>query len=181
MMIRTEPPTTFITPTMKKWILVGHGRTTTARAISKATQAIALQDHINNNQNNYTMALCYNGVTMGTVTIRQEKEVEEGTKRTFKYEIQIRQGNCLAVLIHVRKNPDSKGKDDRYIHTLYSFFGDEQHLKNLLKNEGRIFWDEVVSIQLNMYYKECATLLKYMTRAGHKVTCYYKEPKRSEK
>ena len=124
------------------------------------------------------MALRYSGVTMGTVTIRQQKEMEDETKRDLTFKIQIRQGNCLGVLIHVRKNPDSKGKDDRYIHTLYSFFGDEQHLKNMMKNEGRIFWDEVVSIRLNMYYKECATMLKYMTRAGHKVTCYYKEPKK---
>lgn len=123
------------------------------------------------------MALHYSGVTMGTVSIRQEKEMEDGTKRDLTFRIQIRQGNCLGVLIHVRKNTDASGKADGYIHTLYSFFADEQHLKNMLKDDGRIFFDDVVSIRLNLYYKECATMLKYMTRAGHKVTCYYEEPK----
>ena len=99
---------------------------------------------------------------MGTMTIKQGEN---------KFKIQIMQGNCLAVFIHV-----SKQEDGRYLHTLYSFYADEAHLKRIIKNDGKPFWDEIVSIELNMYYKECATLLKHLVKF-HKVKCYYKESK----
>ena len=51
-------------------------------------------------------------------------------------------------------------------------------MRNIIRNEGDIFCGEkVTSITLNMYYKESATLLKYFTQSGHRVTCYYEEPK----
>lgn len=121
------------------------------------------------------MPLRYNGVTIGKVRIAQDCCGEEK-----HFDLQIRQGNCLAVLIHVRKcTPEEQdGHPERkYMHTLYSFYVDAQHMKNMLKNEGDVFFDKVTSINLNMYYKECATLLKYFTKAGHKVTCYYEKPK----
>lgn len=105
------------------------------------------------------MAITYNKNVMGTITIKQGEN---------KFKIQIRQGNCLAVLIHV-----SRKEDDTYLHTLYSFFMDEMHLERIIKNDGKPFWDEVVSIELNMYYKECATLLKHFVKY-YKITCYYK-------
>lgn len=122
--------------------------------------------------------LHYNGITIGKIRLTQEHGGEKNN-----YEIQIRQGNCLAVLIHVRKRTEEERQKERpecpYLHTLWSFYGDEQHLKNILKNEGDIlFGEKVTSISLNMYYKECKTLLKYFTLSGHKVTCYYKEPKK---
>ena len=122
------------------------------------------------------MPLRYDGTTIGKVRIAQERD---GKKLHF--EIQIRQGNCLAVLIHVRKcTPEEQDghPERRYMHTLYTFYSDAEHMKNLLKHEGDVLFDEVTSISLNMYYKQCATLLKYFTKAGHKVTCYYKEPKK---
>lgn len=124
------------------------------------------------------MALRYNGTTIGKIRITQEFA---GEKHNF--ELQIRQGNCLAVVIHVRKRTaEERAKEDPdcpYKHTLWTFWGDEQHMKNIIKNEGDIFFGEkVTSVELNMYYKECSTLLKYFTRSGHKVTCYYKEPKK---
>jgi hypothetical protein len=55
-------------------------------------------------------------------------------------------------------------------------------MKNIIKNEGDIFFGETVtSIKLNLYYKECKTLLKYFTLAGHTVKCYYKAPKGNKK
>ena len=122
------------------------------------------------------MALTYNGITIGKISIAQECD---GERRHFT--LQIRQGNCLAVIIYVRRaTPEEleKHPEGRWYHRLGSFYGDEQHLKNILKNEGDVlFGEEVTSIQLNMYYQECRTLLKYFTKSGHKVTCYYKEPK----
>ena len=54
--------------------------------------------------------------------------------------------------------------------------------KNILKHEGSVLpGDKVLSIKLNMYYKECSTLLKYFVRSGHKVTAFYKEPKKNKK
>lgn len=117
--------------------------------------------------------LRYNGTTIGKVVIKQQDK---------KFTIQIRQGNCLAVLVHVRKLTDEERKEDsvnKYRHTLYTFFADEQHMKNILKHEKSVFGDEnVVRIELNLFYKECKTLLKYFALSGHKVTCYYKEPKK---
>ena len=100
---------------------------------------------------------------MGTITIKQGEN---------KFKIQIRQGNCLAVFIHV-----SKQEDGQYLHTLYSFYADEQHLKNIIKKDGKPFWDEVVSVELNMYYKESAILLKHLVEF-YKVKCYYKGTKK---
>lgn len=55
---------------------------------------------------------------------------------------------------------------------LYSFFADEQHLKNIIKNDNRAFFDNVVSIELNCKYKECMTMLKHIVKY-HKVICYH--------
>jgi len=121
------------------------------------------------------MPLTYNGTTIGTIVIQQGYDDIK-----CKYTIQIRQGNCLAVLVHIRKcTPEELTKNPRgkYLHTLYTFFADEQHLKNLLKHERSVLFDEVVSIKLNMFYKENYTLLKYFVLSGYKVTCFYKKPK----
>lgn len=115
--------------------------------------------------------ITYNKHLMGTLTVRQNGGL---------YRIQIRQGNCLAVMIYVSKNPDSTSKKDRYLHTLFMFYHDEQHIKNIIKNGHGLIGDEIVSMRLNMYYKESWTLLKYFTKEGHKVTCYYKEPKKKK-
>lgn len=121
--------------------------------------------------------LRYNGITIGTITIEQEH-----AEKKHKYTLEIRQGNCLAVVIFVRKATAEELKenqDGKWYHQLYTFYSDEQHMKNIIKNEGDIFFGEkVTSIKLNLYYKECKTLLKYFTLSGHKVTAYYEEPKK---
>ena len=65
------------------------------------------------------MAIQYNGNTMGVITIDQNGN---------EFELQIRQGNCLAVIIHRNKEPDGT-----FTHTLMQFFADEEHLKRLCK------------------------------------------------
>lgn len=120
------------------------------------------------------MPLTYNANKIGTLKIKQQR----GNK-TATYTIQIRQGNCLAVLVHIRKATPEELKENpagRYIHTLYSFFADEQHMKNILKNEKSFFgMDKVLKCKLNLYFKEANILLKYFTRTGIKCECYYKE------
>ncbi len=90
------------------------------------------------------------------------------------YKVQIRQGNCLAVFITVSKQDDGK-----WLHTLWSFYADESHLKNIEKaHDGNPFcYGDVRNIKLNVAYKESITLLKHFTKAGYKVTAYYKEEK----
>lgn len=117
------------------------------------------------------MALRYGETTIGKIVIKQGEN---------KFNLQIRQGNCLAVIINVRKATEEELKEQpesKYIYTLYSFFGDEKHLKNMMKQYGNVLADEVISIELNMLYKENYTLLKYFVKSGYKVKCYYKEEK----
>jgi hypothetical protein len=110
------------------------------------------------------MAIQYNGNVMGKIVITQYEQ---------KYTLEIRQGNCLAVIIGVGKNEGGET-----IHTLMQFFADETHLKRICKSVDKgeekapIFYD-VKSIKLNMRYKECETLLKHLVKY-YKITCYYK-------
>lgn len=122
--------------------------------------------------------LTYNGTTIGTLTIKQRLGKDE-----FKYNLQIRQGNCLAVVLYVRKStPEEleRNPEGKWFHQLHTFFIDERHMKNMLKEYGKVLdeMDEVINCKLNMYYKENYTLLKYFVKSGYKVTCYYKEPKK---
>lgn len=125
------------------------------------------------------MALNYYPTMLGTLVIKQPKYEngehvadKNGKPLYNKYKIQIRQGNCLAVFIYAYK------KEGQWWHQLYTFFNDEQHVKNIIKNCDHLFSDEVVSIELNMYYKESKKLLNLLIKAGYKVTCYYEQPKK---
>lgn len=99
------------------------------------------------------MAITFSEVLLGTIVMEQKGE---------QFEVQIRQGNCLAVFITESKE---------HYH-LYWFFADEKHLKNIKKHEGYILPDKIVSCRLNINYKESMTLLKHLTQEGIEVTCY---------
>lgn len=109
------------------------------------------------------MAITYNANKMGTITINQGGQ---------DFELQIRQGNCLAVIINVGKNENGET-----IHTLMQFFADETHLKKTCEavdkgeEKAPIFYD-VKHIRLNMRYKECAKLLPYLVK-HYQIVCYY--------
>lgn len=118
--------------------------------------------------------LHYTGTTYGKVYIEQ---TFKDTKQRFT--IQIREGNCLAVFIHVRKATKeelAENPQGKYIHTLWNFLADEQHAKNILKHEKTLLGDEILHIDLNMHYKESWTLLKYFMKSGYKVNCYNEKP-----
>ena len=116
--------------------------------------------------------LDYSSTTYGYLTIKQGDA---------QYKMDIREANCLCAFIHIRKASEEELKKypkGKYIHTLYSFFMDEKHVKNIMKdNNGKLFMDEVISISLNLYYKQSEKLLKIFTKAGYQVTCYYEEIK----
>lgn len=127
------------------------------------------------------MAIRYNKNIMGTVTISQQRKDEDKPR---KYKIQIRQGNCLAVFIHAYKNPEPEDPKYPWVHQLMNFLEDEQHLKNIVKHDKENVFTRMLSanwidkVELNLFYKESNTLLKYMVRDGLKVKCYYKEDKK---
>ena len=124
------------------------------------------------------MSLTYNGTTIGTITIEQEHN-----KTKHRYELQIRQGNVrFGVVIYERPMTEEEKKGAEpgatVMHTLMSFWADEQHLKNMIKSSASIMPGyKVVRAELNMHYKENYTLLKYMMLSGFKVVCYNKVPK----
>lgn len=120
------------------------------------------------------MPLCYSANTMGTFTL-----VQNGNKS----KIQIRQGNCLAIFLNIYKEKEPQDPDKPWVHQLVSFFVNEQHIKNCKKDIKtnlfkKLFGGDLKNIRLNMYYKECETLLKYFIKDGYKVQCYYKENKK---
>lgn len=127
------------------------------------------------------MAIRYNENIMGTVTIAQQRKDEDKPR---KYKIQIRQGNCLAVFLYVYKKENPENPKMCWVHQLMNFLANEQHLKNVVKNEKTNVFTKILSadwidkVELNLFYKESNTLLKYMVRDGLKVKCYYKEDKK---
>lgn len=104
--------------------------------------------------------ITYTEERLGTMVISQQGK---------EYEIQIRRGNCLAVFIYVCQKEDGS-----YNHALYNFFADEKHLKNIIKEYGNPFSDEIKSVKLNMKYKESFILLKSFIQF-FPIDCYYQE------
>lgn len=97
---------------------------------------------------------------MGKLTIRQKGK---------KYNVNIYSGNALAIFICEYKQND----EERYV--MYNFFADKKHCDNIIKNNKRLFFDDVVNIELNLFYKSAQTLLKILVENGYEVRCYYKE------
>lgn len=99
---------------------------------------------------------------MGKMTINQKEKT---------FDINIYAGNALAIFICEYEQDN----EERYV--LYNFFDDKKHCDNIIKNGKRLFSDEVVSIELNLFYKSAQTLLNIFVKNGYKVQCYYKEEK----
>ena len=99
---------------------------------------------------------------MGKMTIKQKENV---------YDVNIYNGNALAIFICEYE----QNGEERYI--LYDFFADSKHCENIVKNGGKLFSDEVVDIQLNIWYLHAQKLLKILVKNGYKVSCYYEEAK----
>lgn len=102
---------------------------------------------------------------MGKITIRQKEKT---------YDVNIYAGNALALFISEYK----QNGEERYI--LYNFFADKKHCDNIIKSGKRLFSDEVVSIELNMWYMAAQKLLKVLVKSGYKVSCYYEEKKEQQ-
>lgn len=97
---------------------------------------------------------------MGKITIKQREKV---------YDVNIYAGNALAIFICEYE----QNGEERYI--VYNFFADKKHCDNITKNDKQLFSDEIVNIELNLYYKSAQTLLNILVKNGYKVSCYYQE------
>lgn len=87
--------------------------------------------------------------------------------------VKIHWANCLcAFCYHYQREDGTK------MVQLWNFINDAQHIKNIMKDYKTLLGEDVVSVKLNVYYKEAQQLVKPMAQSGYKVTCYYKEPKK---
>lgn len=93
------------------------------------------------------------------------------------YKVKIYGGNCLAVFVHEFKDKET----GHLMCNLWSFFGDVQHIKNIMKNDPGWFQIYFKKVKLNLYYKESEKMLPFFVKAGVKTEPYYKEPKKSKK
>lgn len=61
---------------------------------------------------------------------------------------------------------------------LWTFLGDKQHIDNIMKNmeDHTLLGDNVVSVKLNVYYKQALMIVEACAKSGYKVECYYEEP-----
>lgn len=93
---------------------------------------------------------------MGKAIIRQNERM---------YEIGIYDGNALAIFI----------SEDKDSYRLYNFITDERHLGIIKENKFKMFYDEVVSIELNISNKNALAILPLLAKEVGEVRCYYKE------
>ncbi len=93
---------------------------------------------------------------MGKAIIRQHER---------EYEIGIYDGNALAIFI--------SESEDTY--QLYNFISDEKHLDIIRENKFKMFYDEVVSIELNVCNKNALKILPLLAKEVGEVRCYCKE------
>ena len=94
------------------------------------------------------------------------------------YKVKIHPANALCAFIYHYVGDDGK----RYAQ-LWNFLLDLEHAKRIMKNscDHTLLGTDVVSVKLNVYYKEAMSLVKVMAKSGYKVTVYYKEPKEEKK
>lgn len=100
---------------------------------------------------------------MGNVVLAQKNN-------TFVIDICQANATCAFISHHTDENGDKWN-------TLQGFLADKQHVKNLIKNKCELFYGDIEKVTLNMWYKDSKDILQYFVRMGHKVECYYDEPK----
>ena len=110
-------------------------------------------------------------VTYGIVKVKNHDETKVLT-------VKIHPANALCAFIyHYRREDGTK------MAQLWNFLADTEHARRIIKNSSdhTLLGTSVVSVHLNVYYKEARQLIMQMTKSGYKVTVYYKEPKKPKK
>lgn len=111
------------------------------------------------------MALNYNNNIIGTYTLVEGKN---------KFQIEMRECNALTCNIYVYYEGNTR------MHQLVSFLVDEQHCKNIMKTHKDIFMNaKIEDLELNTYFKQTHTLIKYLIKSKREFSCYYIEPNKS--
>lgn len=96
--------------------------------------------------------------------------------------------NCLGALIHDFKEVDKETGKIREMYDFVGFWNDLHHLYRCLgleksyhqwsrttKTYSNIYKNELVSVHLNIFYREMIAVAKAFAKAGFKVHVYYKE------
>ena len=88
-------------------------------------------------------------------------------------DVKIHPANCLCAFIqHYVENGQKMSH-------LFMFLYDQTHIRNIMRNEGKLFpYSDIVSVKLNVFHKEARQLVVPMSQSGYKVQCYYKENKK---
>lgn len=107
----------------------------------------------------------FNATKIGSYVYTQTDS--KGEKHSWK--IEMRSGNCDSV--HIWLHKDEKGETNA---DLFNFIANETHLRNMEKSRHDIF-KNCTNIRLNIYFKQNERLMRYATKFGHNVICYYKE------
>ena len=104
--------------------------------------------------------------TYGVVRVKSH----DGSK---VYNVKIHPANALCAFIYHYKE-----EDGTKMAQLWSFIGNMAHAKRIMKfnDDHTLLGSDVVSVRLNVYYKESQQLVNLMAKSGYKTTVYYKEP-----
>lgn len=80
---------------------------------------------------------------------------------------------CGAFIYHY------KNEDGQKMAQLWMFLDDKRHINNIMKSgDHTLLGSSVVSVKLNVYYKEARMIVESCAKSGYKVECYYKKPKK---
>lgn len=89
------------------------------------------------------------------------------------FKVKIHPANAMCAFIYHYKN--EKGEK---MAQLWNFINDKQHIKNIMKDYKTLLGEDVISVKLNVFFKNAFELVVPMSKSGYKVTTYYKEPKK---
>lgn len=105
--------------------------------------------------------------TYGIVKVRNHDDTKVLT-------VKIHPANCLCAFIYHYQREDGVKMAQ-----LWNFLCDTDHARRIIKNtcDHTLLGTSVVSVKLNVYYKEAQQLVKPMAQSGYKVSVYYKEQK----
>ena len=109
------------------------------------------------------------------ITYGEVKVKSYDWKSTFK--VKIHYANCLCAFIRHYKNVNGVR-----MASLWMFISDVATANRIIKDSAdhTLLGTDVVSVKLNVYYKEARELIVPMCKSGYKVSCYYKEPKNNK-
>lgn len=93
--------------------------------------------------------------------------IEPNGKRS---KVNIYAANCICAFMYEWQ------EDGKNMWQPWGMLDDKRHIRNLLRDKYDMF-PEAKKVRLNMYYDECKDILNYFVKLGHKVECYYKQPK----